>query len=117
MAADAVTVKVHGADALARTARAAGDRVANLSAAHAAAASAVVQAAQGLAPVRTGVLRASIWGTTSTDRATVTANAPYAAYVHARTPYLTAALDQTRSAIVVDYGDAVADVVETVKGK
>ena len=115
--ADAVTVKVHGADTLARTARAAGDKLADLERAHDAAASAVVQAAQGLTPVRTGTLRASIWAATSTDRATVTANAPYAAYVHARTPFLTAALEQTQGAVLDQYSDRVAGVVDTVKGK
>ena len=117
MPGDAVTVTVHGADTLAATLHGAAGKLGNLSGAHASAAQAVVQAAQGLVPVRTGTLRASIWGTTSADRAIVTAGAPYAGYVHARTPFLTAALDQTRAAILTDYGAAVADTVDTVKGK
>jgi len=117
MAGDAVTVTVQGADTLAATLHSAGGKLGNLREAHAAAASAVVQAAQGLTPVRTGLLRSSIWGTTAADRATVTANAPYAAFVHARTPFLTGALEQTRAGILVDYGAAVADTVDTVKGK
>jgi hypothetical protein len=110
-------VTVQGEERLVATLRDAGRDLADLSGAHAQVAARLVATAQGLVPVRTGTLRASLWGTATADTATVAARAPYAGFVHARTPFLTMAVVQDEPAIVDTYAAAVDDVLATVKGK
>jgi len=113
-----VSIEAHvtGADRLARTMRAAGDDLHDLTDAHRAVGAEVVQVGRGLAPVRTGRLRSSITADAGPAGVTITAGAPYAAYVHARNPFLDDALARREAAAVATITEDVEDVLDTIQG-
>lgn len=117
-------IEVRGADRLARTMRAAGRDLADLSAANKDAAGTVRQAAVNRAPVRTGALRSSIRADGTPTDAVVTAGAVYAGVIEYGWPrrnitaagYLRDGLDTTQPATLRVYVDALGEALDHVKG-
>ena len=114
--------KVRGADRLAATLRAAGNKLGDMTQASTTAAQAVTADAKSKAPRRTGRLAASIVGEGRRNTARVTAGAPYAAYVEFGTarvparPYMRPALAARQAQIVDAYAAETDRIIGTVKG-
>lgn len=111
-----ITASVDGAAQLARTMRAAGDAIDDLSAPNRDIGAQIVNVARGLAPVRTGRLRASLAATAGPSGVTITAGAPYAPYVHADNPFLSDALTRQTDAVVATINTAVEAALDTIQG-
>lgn len=108
---------LQGGDRLVATLREAGQALADLGAAHVAAANKVQPRAVAEAPKRTGTLASSIG--TVLDEATqfsVVATASYAAIVHAANPFMTRAAEASLDDVIAVYADAVADTVSHIQG-
>lgn len=100
---------IDGADTLARSLRNAADDLGDLTAPLRDIGGQVARTARAAAPVRTGYLRSTITAQAGPTGVTITAGAPYAAYVHARNPFLADALDR-------ESGDAVDTLTNAVEG-
>lgn len=107
----AAGVGITGLDSLVDGLGAAAHELADLPDAHREAGQLLTARAQTAAPRRTGVLAASHGPTVTADQVTVTAAAPYAAYVHARNPWLTETLNATTDDLLTIYATAVSEVV------
>lgn len=127
MAARPADVQVVGLSRLRSTMRAAGADLDALLDAHAEVAALVANAAATLAPRRTGRLSASVRGNRAAGRASVLSGGaaiPYAGPIHwgwpARhikaQPFVTRAIDTTRSTWLPTYEHSVEQIVDTIKG-
>lgn len=118
------SVKVRGADAVARTLRAAADDLRHLDAVNRAAGDLVARTAQRGAPHRTGALAASIRVTPGPDRAAITTGVVYAGVqeggwarrgIRGR-HYMRTAVQAQQDAIVRLYEQAAAAATDRVRG-
>jgi len=108
-------VTVDGADRLARTLRAAGRELADLTATNQRVAAGIVAVANP--PRLTGRLAASLTPSATSTTATVTAaGVRYAVFVEARTHFLARALEARATASLDLYADATDAALAKVKG-
>ena len=105
---------VDGADTLARTLRAAGRRLEDLTSTNSQVAAGIAAAARP--PIRTGRLAASITPSATATTAAVDVSVRYAGFVEARTGFLAAAV-ATREAASLDlYAQAADAALADVRG-
>lgn len=103
-----------GADQLARTLVAAADEVVDLAGVHREEGSATLAAA--VIPRHTGRLDDSAAVVADAGGFTLTADTPYAGYVHAEDPFFTRAINTRETAIVQGVEDHITDALNTVRG-
>lgn len=108
---------VGGVSRLRETLNAAARELTSLGGAHVEAGQLLAEHGGRTAPRRSGRLSESVGFTVEDAGFTVTAAAPYAAYVNARDPWLTRSYDANETAIIDIYTDAVADTVDHIKGQ
>ena len=104
--------KVRGADRVGATMHAAADDLATMDDATREYGKLLARAAQGFAPVRTGRLRASI----ALRGAAVSATAPYAGPVEARSRYMARAVDRTERDADRVFTAGAKDITDQIKG-
>ena len=123
--ADSPTVEVKGAEQLSASLQAAGADLADMQRAASAVGSMVANAAQGIAPKRTGALAASVRPvTTVANVIDIAADEVYAGPIHwgwpahgiAAQPFIEEAINTTEAETVAIYAEELEDILSRVKG-